>query len=187
MANVLTVVWLVIAWVVMQSAIQVWTALMLPNPVERARQRLERKPVASLFLGLLFWGVTLLLGTTLLKEGNPGGAQLLGWIVMAPMLASAIIGGAAFAELVGSRIRPRMQNDSRILALVGGALCTTLAALLPVVGWVVFLPIIGFMSIGAGALGLLSRRRVAEQSEPTLVEQPQTAPVAQVAHPAGQF
>jgi hypothetical protein len=165
MANVLTVVWLVIAWVVMQTCIQVWTALMLPNPVERARQRLERKPVASLSLGVLFWGLTLLVGMALVKEGNPGGLQLFGWLVISPMLASSIIGGAAFAELVGSRIRPRMQSGSPMVALVGGALCTTLAGLLPVIGWVVFLPLIGFMSVGAGALGLFNKRRVAEQPE----------------------
>ncbi|MGV3722925.1 MAG: hypothetical protein ACO1SX_18660, partial [Actinomycetota bacterium] len=44
----------------------------------------------------------------------------------------------------------------------GGALLTTLSGLLPVVGWVVFFPVMTFIAVGSGALGILSKRRVAE-------------------------
>jgi hypothetical protein len=171
MANVLGVVWLVIGLVVTQTSFLVWAALMLPGPVARARQRLELKPAASFFTGLLIFLGTLIVAINFLRHNNPGPVQLIGWMLAGPMLAGSVVGGAAFAQWVGSRIQAQTKNESPILALIGGALCTALAGLVPVVGWVVFLPVVGFMGIGAGTLGLFSKREVAA---------PQPAPVAPV-------
>lgn len=161
MANVLTVVWFVIGCVVFHTAILVWAALMLPNPVERARQRVERRPYPSFFLGLLFFGASLLVGVTMLSAGRHGLVQLLGWIVMGPMLASAVVGAAGFAKLVSSRIRPQMKSEAPLPALVAGSLCVALPGWLPVIGWFVFLPLTGLISVGAGLMAILSKREVA--------------------------
>ncbi len=160
MANVLSVVWFVIAYVVMNASMLVWAALMLPGPVGRARRRIEAKPAAHFFLGLLFWGLTLLVSLGLISAGKHGLLQLLGWILAAPMLGGSIVGGAALAGMLGDRIAPKMRTESPMLALVGGALCNSLAMLLPVIGWFVFLPLAGMVSIGAGMLGIFSRREV---------------------------
>lgn len=165
MANVLTVVWIVIAWVLTQTSIMVWIGLMLPNPVRRARERIERKPVATFFLGALFWGLTILIAGSMLKEGRQGGVQLLGWLTAGPMLAASVIGGAGVAQLVAARIQQQATHLSPLTALTAGAFCTALSGLLPVIGWVVFLPIVGFMSVGAGFLSLVSRREKAVERE----------------------
>lgn len=163
MANVLTFVWLVIAYIVTSTALMVWTALMLPRPVAAARRRLETRPGRSFGMGLLFWIVTMFFAMSLLKEGRGAHLQFLGWIVMAPGLASSVIGGAAFAELVAARLRPQMRTEAPLPALIGGALCTTLSGLLPLVGWVVFFPVVSLMAIGSGAAGILEARRAAKQ------------------------
>lgn len=167
MANVLTVVWFVIAYVVMNSAMQVWAGLMLPGPVERARMRVERKPVACFFWGALILGITAVLTLNMIAGGRPGPVQLLGWLVAGPMLAGSIVGGSAISQLLAGRIRAQMQGDSHMLALVGGALCTTLASILPVIGWFVFLPVVGAISIGAGTPSLFKRHRVADSRQQT--------------------
>lgn len=171
MANVLTAVWFVIAYVVTSSALMVWTALMLPNPVERARQRVATRPVASFFAGAGIWIFSALLLVSMLQDGRPAPLQLLGWASAAPMLAASVVGGAGIARLLGERFRAQMKNDAAIPALIGGALCTSLSGLLPVVGWVVFFPIMTFIAVGSGALGILSKRRVAEAA-------PQARPVS---------
>lgn len=163
MANVLTVVWLVIGTVAANTSLLVWASLMFPQPVERARQRLERRPYASFFIGLPFTLFSVIVAGAFLKEGNPGGVQMIGWLLLAPMLVCSIIGGAGFARILADRIAPRMRNESPILALTGGALCTTLPGLLPVIGWFVYYPTTLFMATGAGLMGLVSRRRVAEE------------------------
>src|SRR3982750_2005326 len=58
MANVLSVIWFIIGTVVTLASLLVWPALMMPGPVRRARLRLEAKPVASFFLGVLFCAAT---------------------------------------------------------------------------------------------------------------------------------
>lgn len=181
MANVLSVVWFVIAYVVSASALMVWTALMLPNPVERARQRAATGPVASFFIGAVIWGCSLLVLIGLLK-GKHALLQLLGWASVAPALAASVVGGAGIARLLGERIERQMKNEAPLPALIGGALCTTLAGLLPIVGWVVFFPAATFVAIGSGALGILSKRRVAE-AQPRM--QPAPAPVLAPEVPGG--
>lgn len=164
MGVVIGFVWLVIGYVLMQTGIQVWAALMLPNPVERARQRIVHHPYVSLLTGLGFWAVTMLFAANLIKL--PGAASLIGYTLMSPMLASSVIGGAAFTRLVAERIRRAQRNESEITSLIGGALATTVATLLPVIGWFMFLPIVGWIGIGAGLLGIVSRRRVADAPAP---------------------
>lgn len=183
MANVLTVVWFVIAYVVTSSALMVWTALMFPNPVERARQRAATKPVASFFIGAAIWGVSFLVAVSLL-QGKHALLQLLGWVSAAPALTASVVGGAGLARLLGERMQSQMKSEAPLPALIGGALCTTLAGLLPVVGWVVFFPVATFVAIGSGALGVVSKRRVAEPAV-----QPPFSPVAPAVMPesAGGF
>jgi hypothetical protein len=141
--------------------------------VERARERLETRPGRSFWSGLFFWGITVLFAVSMIKEGKAAPLQLLGWILMTPTLASSVVGGAAFSQLIASRIRPQMTNDAPLIALIGGALCTTLSGLLPIIGWVVFLPIVSFMSVGSGAAGLFGGRRAAgRQAQPVMVQSP---------------
>lgn len=176
MGVVIGFVWLVIGYVLMQTGIQVWAALMLPNPVERARQRIMRQPYVSFFTGLAFWGVTMLFASALIRI--PGAGSLAGYALMAPMLAASIVGGAAFSRILAERIRKMQRNESEISALVGGALATTVATLLPVIGWFMFLPIVGWIGIGAGLLGIVSKKRVAEAPAAAPVSGPPPFPVA---------
>jgi hypothetical protein len=108
--------------------------------------------------------------------------QLLGWIVMGPMLTSSIVGGAAFSSILAERMARQMKNDSRILALAGGALCTSLSSLLPVIGWFVFLPVVGLISTGSGLMALLSKRHVRRPESPAPAPSP-----APAAAPAPEF
>jgi len=158
MANVLTVVWFVIGWAAMQTCLGVWLALMLPNRVERARERVEKAPKSTFFAGAAFWIVSAFVAVAMIQNGRPGPVQLLGWISAGPMLAASAIGGAAFAQILSERIRERSPQTSPLSALAIGALCTALSGLLPVIGWFVFLPLVGFISIGAGLSGLFARK-----------------------------
>lgn len=172
MANVLTFVWIIVAYIVTATSLMVWTALMLPKQVERARLRLETRPGRSFGMGLVFWLITVVFAVSLIKEGQAAPLQLIGWALMAPGLASSVVGGAAFAQIIAGRIRPQMVTDSPLLALIGGALCTTLSGLLPIIGWVVFFPVVSMMAIGSGAVGLFGGRREAKRREQAVAVSP---------------
>ncbi|MFN3650316.1 MAG: hypothetical protein ACK47B_12135 [Armatimonadota bacterium] len=176
MANVLTVVWFVIGFVVTHTAILVWANLMLPNPVERARERVERRPYLCGFVGLGIFALFFTLAVALLSS-QVGGLQLLGWIVLSPMLVSAVIGGAGIARQLAARIRRTTGQERSIAALVGGALCTALPGWLPVVGWFIYFPVTAAISIGAGAMAIARR-------QPRTAPAAQPAPAAEATHPA---
>lgn len=186
MGLVLSTVWLVIGYVVAQTALNIWVALMCPNPVARAQERILRNPWGSFFLGAAIWTGAFLFWVVCVNA-KLGPVQILGWLAATPMLALSVLGGAAMSQVIGARIQSRMRNDSPIAALVGGALLTVLGGLLPVLGWFVFLPLTGFMSIGAAFLSLVAPRRRAQaaQQSPAAAAQPagfifpeQTAPSA---------
>ncbi len=159
MANVLTVVWFVIAYVLAQTSLMFWAAMMFPARVERARERVENRPAKCFFSGLLVWGLHFLVAMAFIKEGNPGPLQLFGWITLAPMLAGSVLGGGAFAEIVAERIRQRSGSTAVVPTLLGGALATTLGGLMPVIGWFVFFPLVSFIAVGAGYPALFRPRQ----------------------------
>jgi hypothetical protein len=180
--GVLSIVWSVIAYLVMNTAAVVWVALMLPGPTQRARARILHHPSACFFLGLLVAAVTLVISLTFLS-GRAGGLQLLGWILAGPALTASVVGAAAIATIVAERIRPLCRSESGMLSLVGGAACTSLASLLPVLGWFVFLPLVGLVCVGAGTLGLLSRRNLLDAPAPTPAPPPSFRPEAEFVLP----
>lgn len=167
MANVLTVVWFVIALVVTQTSLMVWTALMLPDAVGRARQRIETAAGRTMAAGAAFWILSLLVAVALLRNGRAAPVQLAGWACVAPMLAASVVGGAAFARVLADRMRSAAPGASPLALLVGAAFCLSLCTVVPVIGQVVFLPLVGWTSVGAG-LALFRRA-------------PRTAPVSSVA------
>jgi hypothetical protein len=174
MGFVLGLVWFVIGYVVSQTAVMVWASLMLPGPVGRARTRLERRPWASFFLGAALWGITFGFITVVLQAKGP--AQLIGWMMVAPFLASAAIGGGAVARIAAERLRPLTKSDSEAVSLVGGAFCTVLAGLVPLVGWALVFPIISCSSMGAGVVALFTgRKKAVDAPRPVEVAAPPVA------------
>lgn len=162
MGFILGIVWSVIGYVLTQTSLLVWAGLMFPNPVERARARVLAKPVASAFSGLAIWAVTVFLAVAMLKEGNPGPLQLMGWLVLSPMLIASIIGLAGMAQVVSSRLQERSERIGRVSGLVGGAFCTTLAVFVPIIGWFVVAPVTAWIAVGAGVHALFVRPRAAQ-------------------------
>src|SRR4051812_9426035 len=115
MANVLTVVWFLVFYVVSLTATLVWVNFMLPGPVARARERVERAPRLHFFLGIVFLVLTIVVAAALIGKGRHGLVQLLGWILIGPMLAGSVVGNAAMAGLLGERLRASMRTDSPVL------------------------------------------------------------------------
>lgn len=171
MGYVLGLVWFVIGYVVSQTAVMVWASLMLPGPVSRAQTQMQGRPWATFFIGAALWGVTFLFVTVVTQAKGP--AQLIGWMMLAPFLASAAIGGGAVAQIVGERLRPLTKSDSEAVSLVGGALCTVLSGLVPLVGWALLFPIVSCISMGAGMVALVKgRKKAVEAPRPAEVPAP---------------
>jgi hypothetical protein len=184
MANVLAIDSFIVVVVVSLTGLTVWTAVMLPHVVERAQRRLEKGPVLCLICGALFSvaGVGLLvamipfrsagfrLSSDILEHltatiGWPRFANdhqiathAIGWLLVSPVMASWIIGGAGLARIFEARTVSETGFRGPTHELTRGAFFMSCSYFLPFVGWFVFLPLVGAMSVGAGLLALVARR-----------------------------
>lgn len=157
MADVYTVLFIVIGILISVPALLVAWNLLMPQVTERTERRLGQSPGKSFVVGLpitaviLFWSMANF-------ESNVGLLQTSAFIILFLGMALGSIGGAGMARLLGRRIAPLSDNHSDIYFLLRGAIVYELAALVPLVGWFIFAPIVGIMAVGAAVLSLFGKR-----------------------------
>ena len=128
--------------------------LLLPATVERAQHRFDITPWKSFWLGV---GLLFIIATPagiLLSAGGVG--QFLGWALVAATLTVSGIGAAGIAAKMGVLLVRRADNLSPAAAFVRGAIALELAAVFPLVGWFIVIPLAIIASLGATAFAILS-------------------------------
>ncbi len=138
--------------------------LFLPQPVERALQKLEFNPVKSFVVGminLVFWFVILVFWFewTQYNGGPEIMVYLIGSALMVLLLIGLILPGipglVALARLTGKRWNASASPLGQDLR---GGLLLVLACLVPYVGWFIFTPALLSTAIGAGLLTFFQPR-----------------------------
>ncbi len=154
MADVYTYLFITLGILLSVPAILVAFNLLMPNVVTRVHARLDKTPGKSFALGL---PITLLLGLFAVAnfESSVGFLQMLAFITLFLIMAVGTVGGAGIARLLGERLAPQSQPNSRMAFLLRGAVVFELACLAPIVGWLVFAPIMGITAIGATVFAFL--------------------------------
>ena len=136
--------------------------LLFPTPVEKTRLNLENSLWRSLLLGVvnfIFFGLLAALFISLAERTGEilgGILVLLTGIIVVGFAIFAIIGLSAFANLLGERIGGGKTAFASNLR--GGALLV-LSALVPYVGWFIFLPLVLWAGFGAAISALLRREK----------------------------
>ncbi len=128
--------------------------LLFPATVERARLRLDRTPWRCFWLGgvLIAMLVIPVVGLLMLPFGP---AKFAGWALVALTLTASALGAAGLAAKMGDKIAARSSNPSPAGAFVRGAIALELAAIFPVIGWFILIPLTIVTSLGATAFALL--------------------------------
>jgi hypothetical protein len=125
----------------------------LPRFIERTRATAIAMPVRSFGVGLIniaFFGLI----AAAFAAGGPG-ARLVALLVTIALSVPLTLGLAAVALAIGERLRP---GDPRVLwRLALGVLALTLAALVPLVGWLLVPLVAGCTGVGATAIELVRR------------------------------
>ena len=127
---------------------------MFPATVERARLRLDRTPWRCFWLGGIVTAILVIpvVGLLMLPFGP---AKFLGWALVVIALTLSALGAAGLAAKLGDKISARSGNISPVGAFVRGAFALELAAVFPVLGWFIFIPLAIVTSLGATAFALL--------------------------------
>ncbi|MCS6829906.1 MAG: hypothetical protein RMM08_04330 [Armatimonadota bacterium] len=154
--DVLAVIGIVAATVLSLWALVIAVSVLFGDRVMRARNRLERSPGKATLLG---GGIAIVLGVVvaaLLNHPAPP-FKLIGWVIYLLLLVVGAVGFSGLATLVAQRLARLEPSLTPYGALSRGALLCVLAGLVPVLGWFVVSPLMGFASLGAGVEAIFTR------------------------------
>ena len=129
-------------------------ALLVPATVERARVRLHDTPGRCVWFGSAVL-VAALIPIARLIGLRAGLLQFGGWLGLCVLLACASLGAAGIAALMGERLRAAGLAVSAPGALVRGAVALELAAICPLIGWFLVIPLTTVGALGAAGFALL--------------------------------
>ncbi len=128
--------------------------LLFPATVERAQHRLDTTPWKSFWFGaVLLFILAIPVGVIFSAGGGVG--QFLGWVLVAATLTVSAVGAAGIAAKMGVLLSRRSNDISSVAAFVRGAIALELAAVFPLVGWFIVIPLAIVASLGATAFALL--------------------------------
>jgi hypothetical protein len=127
--------------------------LLLPQVVARAEQRLSHTPWKCFFGGGAFLVVYLIPVIVFLNLPLPV-FKAVGAIALFGLALVASIGTAGLAGLMGQRLNGMGLKSSVAGATVRGAIAMELAAVFPLIGWFLIIPIMFIVTLGAALFAL---------------------------------
>ena len=132
--------------------------LLLPAQVGRARQRVASSRARCFWVGLLLTfvsAVPMAILFALPLEAGP----IAGLLLLAAILTFASIGAAGLAAELGRRLQQQSDRDmSPAEGFLRAAVLLECAAAIPLIGWLVVIPLATITALGASWLALWGRR-----------------------------
>ena len=157
MSTLFSIISIILGFGLAMTATSLLATALFPGWTERARQRADRTPIRTFFVGLFLGGVLFLVGLATAQAGGPGG--FLGAIVLSSIFGFALVGNAGVMHCIGSGLPSPVDDTRPWKAIIRGWVVVCLASLTPVFGWFIVLPVALFMGFGAGVLGLFQPPR----------------------------
>ena len=154
MADVYTVLFILLGILLTLPALLVAINLLLPAVTQRAQTRLTETPGKSFFLGIPVASAFLLF-VAISSQVNFGLVKAVGGLVAVIGMGLGTIGAAGMARLLAERLRPIARPNSELTHLIRGAVVYELACLFPLVGWFLFIPLASITVLGAAVFALL--------------------------------
>jgi len=139
--------------------------LLMPNVTQRVETRLSQTPGKSFFLGVPVTAA-FLLWIAITSQINVGLVRATAFLVGFIGMGIGTVGAAGVSRFLGRRLSQFGRPNSELTSLVWGAAVYELACLFPIVGWFLFIPLVGITLMGAAVfalLGWLPRLEVTEQ------------------------
>jgi len=146
------------------ALLTVWW-LLFPDKVERARIKITEKPKKSFGLGLLY-SLAAAIPAVILFTLPSQFTQVLGWIWLVIVLASASLGAAGIVAELALRIN--WKNDGSYLSLgafLRGAAFWELASLFPIIGWLLIIPLGTITALGSAVPAIIGKNNPADQND----------------------
>jgi hypothetical protein len=136
--------------------------LIFPERVERARIRIIERPKRVFGMGILY-GLIAAIPMVILFSLPSQFTKVLGWLWLVVLLGVASLGSAGIAAEIGLRLNWKNDGVYQSLgAYLRGAVLWELAAVFPVIGWLLIIPLGTLISIGGAVPIILKKKSVKE-------------------------
>lgn len=131
-------------------------ALLFPNVVERARDRVEHTPWTTFGMGIAGL-IGAVIPITILLALPFAPAKFFGWVSILATLTFASLGASGIAAQMGRQITYQVKSEmSEFNSFVWGTVTFELAAAFPILGWLIVTPLWIITSMGAAIFGILN-------------------------------
>ena len=160
MTDILRLFFIIILLTLALAAYFLVIGALFTNRAAKSQRVTTAMPGRSFGVGLvnfLFFGVIALVLFSLAENAGSFGRVILtipALLITATLAVMLSFGLAGMANLLGERILPEITTWKRTLL---GTAILSFACALPLVGWFLLLPYMGFVSIGGFILGLFQR------------------------------
>lgn len=151
LADVTAIALSIIGFLVSLQGLWLMCRALWPRRVRQTAQRCESNRIASLLIGVPITVVVLGLSGALARRGGMPG-HVVGWTLASIFLLYAGTGMSGFVTFVGERLSSPADALRPWWATVRGGAAVELAALFPVIGWFVLLPVVMMLGVGAVTL-----------------------------------
>ncbi|MEZ0326765.1 MAG: hypothetical protein ACAH95_12760 [Fimbriimonas sp.] len=159
---------LIVGFSVCAWALLLCLALLFQSRTQFSKELIEAKAGKTLFTGLLITLAVGAVGVVLLSMPN-GVVKLGGWIVLLALMALSFTGTAGLVALAGERVQRLDSGLSGYGALSRGAMFVVLPAVMPILGWFLYLPAVFCLGVGAGIRAIRRKEVVATNPEPLML------------------
>ena len=150
-ADVLAVVFSLLAIFLAVPAFQLVVRAMWPRLEEQSRRRFAMTPIRTVIFGALL-GIPLVLPALGLMAVENGAVKLIGVWWFGGAMAISLVGLSGLASQIGATIPGPTDSLRPWFPMVKGSVALELACLIPVFGWFLLFPVL--LAAGAGAAGL---------------------------------
>lgn len=167
MTDILRIFFIIILLTIALAAYFLVIGALFSSRMMKTRRVISQMPGRAFgvgFINFMFFGVILIILFTLADENANRVSSVIRGILLIPTLTlvallSAVLsfGLAGIANILGERIFP---ESNALKRNIYGTVVLSLACALPVVGWFLLFPYVGFIGIGAFILGLFQRENI---------------------------
>jgi hypothetical protein len=163
MADVFTVVFLVLGFWLALPALCLTLRAALPKAVGATQRHVAQRPGRSLAACLVV-GVPSFVVSVWATSALPGGGKLIGLLLIATLFLYSFVGIAGLATHLGQRLGSPADSDRPWLQTLRGAVCLVMPATIPVLGWFLICPVVFLLGVGATTVSFFNSGDTSEST-----------------------
>lgn len=158
LADVFTFLFVILGFIIVYVAYWLATAGLFPKLTERCAERLTQSPVKSALLGIVLWGLALVVGFAISAKAPSVPIKVVGIGLTIVSSLIALAGSSGLAWKIGAGMKSARDEAEPWRRVLRGGIVLALTFVLPFIGWFFVMPLT--FAAGFGAFILAWPKRI---------------------------